>query len=1113
MTSLISYAQNFEDVMLWRALKNVENGFYIDLGAQDPVVDSVSLAFHEHGWTGIHVEPTPHYAQLLRSQRPGDTVIEAAVGNEPGLITFFEIPHTGISTGDPQIAQQHREKGFEVREITVPCVRLSSVFKNCETLDIHWMKIDVEGFEWSALASWGKAAARPWIVVVESTLPTTQIESHQRWEPMLLRRDYTPVYFDGLNRYYISKKHPELFAAFLSGPNIFDGFTFNGTSSVAFWATVEQRYKLKLAASAAERKQEMATQLLALQQQAEQEKAEQERGHREQEGALQRAYAERELVFAQQLHAGQHDLRHLDQERATREQDVAAQLLAVHQQAEKERAEQARGHSEQEGERQRAYAEREQSLIQQLLAGKQELETQLLKLAQREREITEQLVAIQQDSKRQLESVSQSAAAENVQLRNDHAEKLAILQQQLADSERETVVHKLTMEQEAAHRLGIIYREAEEKTVILMRSHEAKVSVLQQALVTRERANGEHLIALQKEVLSATHKIQSESENRMLLLSRKHDEGLLFLRQEAQKRECFLHTALESAMGSVNELRQQAEILSERHRLDAVERDHHFQRVLDVNAERERKLRTQVNHLHDARDNLQKIVYRLRVETIALRFSWSWRVTAPARWLARHMFSRKEIDNDTSADLTVPEFQSELDVVPSAVDPISSPASTMSENAMQSTPISVQTETVESATVHNGLHSTDDLEFLRSAYELVLGRSADPDGSANYLGQLRGGDSRLYVLALLRLSTEGIEYAANRPQLDDELAIATSARAVVTTFEELVGLQGQEFVQAAYIMLLGRKPDAEGMDNCVAQMRNGAAKGEILEQLRESPEWHSRTANAKEILDVVRRFRASGAVPSETSVALLESQEDQPLSMVPTIKQLLTCDEQEFVQLAFRVFLERRPDPKAFGTYLNHLAAGVTRMQLLADISISPEAINRARFVARIETAIRRHRLAKIPFIGAIACIFSADIERQDQASRTLRAQTFESLLWRERLERRISVTEGEINSIKRQLLKTAANISNARAQIADDAPDGRRSSAGASPRVHGDLALSSAILMKSREEAQPTSFKLQRPVDPRDTFVERDPHVLEVLSALQAALISAKKSSNENCN
>ncbi len=38
-----SYAQNFEDVMLWRALKHVSNGYYIDIGAQDPSIDSVSL--------------------------------------------------------------------------------------------------------------------------------------------------------------------------------------------------------------------------------------------------------------------------------------------------------------------------------------------------------------------------------------------------------------------------------------------------------------------------------------------------------------------------------------------------------------------------------------------------------------------------------------------------------------------------------------------------------------------------------------------------------------------------------------------------------------------------------------------------------------------------------------------------------------------------------------------------------------------------------------------------------------------------------------------------------------------------------------------------------------
>ncbi|MGB5826076.1 MAG: FkbM family methyltransferase, partial [Pseudomonas mandelii] len=37
--TFISYAQNFEDIRLWRALKTVENGFYIDVGANHPTHD------------------------------------------------------------------------------------------------------------------------------------------------------------------------------------------------------------------------------------------------------------------------------------------------------------------------------------------------------------------------------------------------------------------------------------------------------------------------------------------------------------------------------------------------------------------------------------------------------------------------------------------------------------------------------------------------------------------------------------------------------------------------------------------------------------------------------------------------------------------------------------------------------------------------------------------------------------------------------------------------------------------------------------------------------------------------------------------------------------------
>ena len=54
--SIVSYAQNFEDVLLWRALGDVVGARYLDIGAQNPVVDSVSLAFYQAGWRGVHVE-------------------------------------------------------------------------------------------------------------------------------------------------------------------------------------------------------------------------------------------------------------------------------------------------------------------------------------------------------------------------------------------------------------------------------------------------------------------------------------------------------------------------------------------------------------------------------------------------------------------------------------------------------------------------------------------------------------------------------------------------------------------------------------------------------------------------------------------------------------------------------------------------------------------------------------------------------------------------------------------------------------------------------------------------------------------------------------------------
>jgi hypothetical protein len=123
---------------------------------------------------------------------------------------------------------------------------LSVLFDQIGSRDIHWLKIDVEGFERQVLDGWGESNARPWIVVVESTLPMTTIETHEKWEKLLFDKQYSSIYFDGLNRYYLSAEHQDLYHFFASPPNVFDGFTLNGTASTSIHTVIQKRCEEKL---------------------------------------------------------------------------------------------------------------------------------------------------------------------------------------------------------------------------------------------------------------------------------------------------------------------------------------------------------------------------------------------------------------------------------------------------------------------------------------------------------------------------------------------------------------------------------------------------------------------------------------------------------------------------------------------------------------------------------------------------------------------------------------------------------------------------------------------------------------------------------------------------
>lgn len=222
--SFISYAQNFEDVMLWRALEDVGRGFYIDVGAQDPDVGSVTRAFYDKGWSGINIEPVARYHDQLGRARPRDVNLSVVCGSDESERRFFEIPDTGLSTLDPAIADRHRGAGWKVVERRVSQRRLADIWAQHVTGDVHFLKIDAEGAEQDVLHGAMLDRHRPWIIVIEAVAPLMQHPMHQNWEHLIVDAGYAFVYFDGLNRFYVAAERQALEASFAVPPNCFDDF-------------------------------------------------------------------------------------------------------------------------------------------------------------------------------------------------------------------------------------------------------------------------------------------------------------------------------------------------------------------------------------------------------------------------------------------------------------------------------------------------------------------------------------------------------------------------------------------------------------------------------------------------------------------------------------------------------------------------------------------------------------------------------------------------------------------------------------------------------------------------------------------------------------------------
>jgi FkbM family methyltransferase len=144
--SMITYAQNFEDVLLSRAFGGQMDGFYVDVGAGDPTHVSVTKWFYDLGWSGINIEPHPELFERLTAERRRDINLNCGAGATTGEFPFFEAAISELSSFDPVVAKRAGSLKITGKSRSIPVFTLTDILdRHAGKRDINFLKIDVEG--------------------------------------------------------------------------------------------------------------------------------------------------------------------------------------------------------------------------------------------------------------------------------------------------------------------------------------------------------------------------------------------------------------------------------------------------------------------------------------------------------------------------------------------------------------------------------------------------------------------------------------------------------------------------------------------------------------------------------------------------------------------------------------------------------------------------------------------------------------------------------------------------------------------------------------------------------------------------------------------------------
>jgi FkbM family methyltransferase len=203
--------------LVWDYFGRKKDGFFIEVGANDPTQLSQTWFLEQQGWKGLLVEPLPNCCERLRTQRPRSIVCQTAVGSPPqvGQATF----HVAASDAWSRLGPMD-DSVQETETLQVSVKTLDTVCAEHNVRQIDFLSIDVEGMELDVLKGFNLQRYQPSLILLEDHMDTIHLYLYMRHSGYRLSKR------TGCNNWWIPRGAPPLPQTFREKLSIWNRLLF-----------------------------------------------------------------------------------------------------------------------------------------------------------------------------------------------------------------------------------------------------------------------------------------------------------------------------------------------------------------------------------------------------------------------------------------------------------------------------------------------------------------------------------------------------------------------------------------------------------------------------------------------------------------------------------------------------------------------------------------------------------------------------------------------------------------------------------------------------------------------------------------------------------------------